>query len=199
MSGLSGQIIGDTYKNVYHLLLPYIIGDSRISYVPVYISNDKQTCLSLSKDKVKIGNYAYLNNAISNSPFYFENNELKQCTKFTINKDSFTIGGNTYKLSSSGDGEYILVVDSNGVVSLQPYMGYGTVSAVNLDGNIYSTAEFENIQCYLKTDKGSVTINGETTIYTSPYNQFYIPISNAMSIELSGVGINYITYKIKGS
>ena len=127
MSGLKDQVIGNTYKNVYHLLLPYIIGDSRMTYVPVYISNDKQTCLSLSKDKIKIGNYAYLNAAISNCPFYFENNELKQCTKFVINKDSFTIGENTYRLSSLADGEHVMVVDPDGDIVLQPYMGNKTI------------------------------------------------------------------------
>ena len=126
MSGLRNQIIGGeggsttpsindgSHFNVYHLLIPYYIGDSRINISPVFIYNVLQTSLSLSKTAVKFGDYFYPTTASNDRLFLLYGNKIVQSDKIIIRDDFIKIGNNTYVFDlSASNGSYFFQKDSD--------------------------------------------------------------------------------------
>ena len=127
MSGLRNQIIGGkgtetntpsstdgSHFNVYHLLIPYYIGDNRINISPVFIYNVLQTSLSLSKTAVKFGNYFYPTTASNDRLFLLYGDKIIQSDKIIIRDDFIKIGNNTYVFDLSvSNGSYFFQKDSD--------------------------------------------------------------------------------------
>jgi hypothetical protein len=127
MSGLRNQIIGGegsssttpsiddgSHFNVYHLLIPYYIGDSRINISPVFIYNVLQTSLSLSKTAVKFGDYFYPTTASNDRLFLLYGNKIVQSDKIIIRDDFIKIGNNTYVFDLGvSNGSYFFQKDSD--------------------------------------------------------------------------------------
>lgn len=144
MANLSEYIIGDTWKNVYHLLLPYTIGDSRMEYIPVYIKGEK-TSLSLSKTTIKIGSYIYPNTATPYSVFYLNNkNSIIQYNQFQLTPVSFSIGSNVFITSalSTNNGGFLVVGSNDNIVSTPGYT-IGNIIVESVDG-LSSTITIDN-------------------------------------------------------
>lgn len=126
MAGLSAQIIGGTgtinksptksdgsYFNVYHLLIPYYIGDRRINISPVYIYDSLQTSLSLSKTNVKFGKYFYPTTCSDDYLFYLYNNKIIQTKYLAVYNDYILIGNNKYYLKKTDSPQYFVYKDEN--------------------------------------------------------------------------------------
>lgn len=127
MSGLRNQIIGGegtktntpsstdgSHFNVYHLLIPYYIGDNRINISPVFIYNVLQTSLSLSKTAVKFGEYFYPTTASNDRLFLLYGDKIIQSDKIIIRDDFIKIGDNTYVFDLSvSNGSYFFQKDSD--------------------------------------------------------------------------------------
>jgi len=113
-SGLRDQVIGGegtknltttvtdgSYFNVYHLLVPYYLGDSRINISPVYIYDIYQTSLSLSKTSVKFGNYFYPTTISPTRLFMLDVNKIVQSDKVLATQNNIKIGENTYTFNNT--------------------------------------------------------------------------------------------------
>ena len=203
--GLRNQIIGNTYINVYHLMLPYVIGDARMTYIPVYIQNNLLTCLSFSKQTIKIGNYIYPNVASAYNPFFVDYNKMQQYSKFEIRDDRIVIGENVFDISSlssleASENRYIFVTDENGnITPVEAFKNTGKV--FNFEQSITpSTYTFEdnvsNIICAINNNGtyasytymyGNKTV---TNYFTAPQNYINISVNASYtSIELYNLKI----------
>ena len=128
-SGLKNQTIGkvgisetggflDTdgsFYNVYHLLIPYYIGDNRINISPVYIYDYYQTSLSLSKTGVKFGEYFYPTSVSNNKLFVLNVNKIVQTDKVIATTSDIKIGDNRYVIEPVNNSEnYYFSKNSDG-------------------------------------------------------------------------------------
>lgn len=199
--GLSGQIIGNTYMNVYHMMTPYVIGDSRINFVPVYIQDALRTCINISKSTIKIGNYIYPNNATAYNPFYLTNNKIVQYSQFSIYDNSFTIGENNFYLSLTDDDNYIYITNENGIISpVKAFNYYGVLSVISTTSTTDTyrfNSNVENIICTFKNISKTASYKYKydgstevTTIVMPNINYVNIPVnSNTNSIKLDNLRV----------
>ena len=191
--GLSQQIIGGTgtdqhnipvssdgsYFNVYHLLIPYYIGDKRINISPVYIFDKFQTSLSLSKTAVKFGEYFYPTSVSDGYLFILKGNKITQTDKILPTNEYIKIGNNKYIFDNSKD-EYFYIkkgdtfVQSNVGLNINRIISnFDGWSGINLNNNsinfsqLMSNGISYNGKCSyvtVKSNSSSITIGGTAVI-----------------------------------
>ena len=187
MAGLSAQIIGGvgtknntptksdgSYFNVYHLLIPYYIGDRRINISPVYIYDSLQTSLSLSKTNVKFGKYFYPTTCSDDYLFYLYNNKIIQTKYLAVYNDYILIGNNKYYLKETDSPQYFVYKDENGGIKNQ-----NTGLHVNVTVPISSTtASSSDMASYVQyVNLGSLIANIDGYMFDISRKVSYINIS----------------------
>lgn len=189
MAGLSAQIIGGTgtinksptksdgsYFNVYHLLIPYYIGDRRINISPVYIYDSLQTSLSLSKTNVKFGKYFYPTTCSDDYLFYLYNNKIIQTKYLAVYNDYILIGNNKYYLKKTDSPQYFVYKDENDGIKNQ-----NTGLHVNVNVPIESTTASSSEQSVHIRNINLNTLSAEIDNYIFNISQkiSYVTISLA--------------------
>ena len=187
---LADYEIGQTYTLLYHLELPYTIGDSRIQYSSVYVDDNIPTGISISPLTIKIGNYIYPYNAIDYNVFYIENSNILQSTNLVFYYDRVKIGENIYILSALRGNN--MITQNGQIVS---YYGnsikYKKISYTDVIGEI-------NANSYIRIENctyNNINLSGHVLylgIEFAPGGTITCPAFGNISITVNGGKTNYM-------